>query len=168
MNKACLDPVTGKILVLHYQIDDSHTIWLDGDEKHIVKTFWCIQSNSNLHRFVTHNGNDFDWWFIILRSFILGISVPMFPYNRFKTDNNYVDLAEVWNLGRIYSAKDCISLRHLCKIMNVPAGLKETHPEISENFEWNYFNNREQTLEYAADEVRVLRPLDLKLNKGVV
>ena len=98
---------------------------------------------------------------------MLGISVPMFPYDRFKTDVNYVDMAEIWNFGRVQSGT-CVSLRNLCKAMGVDAGLKETNPEISENFEHEFKNNYERTMQYAADEVRVLRELDLKINKGVI
>ena len=166
LKDAALSPLTGKILVLHCLSTISDNLYYyDGKEIDILYSFWTDYAVHE--RFVTHNGNSFDWPFIIRRSLMLGIEVPMFPYDRFKHSEVHVDLAEVWNFGWV-KAETCISLRHLCRAMGVDAGLKDTNPEISENFEWEYEHNRERTMRYAADEVRVLRELDLKINKGVV
>ena len=166
LKDAALDPMTGKILVIHFWSNiNKELIYYIGDETGMLKSFWEVYTQHD--RYVTHSGNAFDWPYIIRRSLMLGISVPMFPYDRFKTDVNYVDMAEIWNFGRVQSGT-CVSLRNLCKAMGVDAGLKETNPEISENFEHELKNNYERTMQYAADEVRVLRELDLKINKGVI
>ena len=166
LKDAALDPMTGKILVIHCWSNLSNEmVFYNNDEESIITAFWIDYAQHD--RFVTHNGNNFDWPFIIRRSLMLGIEVPLFPYDRFKFSDVHVDMAEIWNFGRVQSGT-CVSLRNLCKAMGVDAGLKETNPEISENFEHEFKTNYERTMQYAADEVRVLRELDLKINKGVV
>ena len=166
MKNAALDAMTGKILVIHcWSTISDKLYYYKGEEKGILNSFWTDYAGHE--RFVTHNGNAYDFPFIIRRSLMLGISVPMFPYDRFKHSDVHVDIAEIWNFGYVTPAT-CESLRNVCKAMGVDAGLKETNPEISENFEHEFKTNRERTMQYAADEVRVLRELDLKMNKGVL
>lgn len=144
---AALNSITGKVLIISLKINDAPIVHLEGNETDIINEFWNLQSQCD--QFITFNGNRFDWPFIIQRSWILSVPVPILP-DRPKRDTNYIDLMEVWTCSNY---KEFISLHHLCKALRIDAGLKTTHPEISERFQWHYDNEHDKAVQYATDEL---------------
>ncbi len=147
LQDSALSAVTGRILVISLQIDDAPIIHLEGNEADIIDQFWSMIGH--VDQFVTFDGTRFDWPYIIRRSWMLDIPVPIL-IDRPKKDSNFIDLLEVWRCGQ---HQEHISLTNLCKAMHVEAGLKITEPEISERFQWHYENNHPKALQYAGDEI---------------
>lgn len=155
---AALNALTGKVLVISLKINDAPIVHLEGNEADIIEEFWTLQSHCE--QFITFNGNKFDWPFLIQRSWILGITLPILP-DRPKKDSNYIDLMEVWACGNY---KEFVSLTNLCKALSIEAGLKITSPEISERFQWFYENEHDKAIQYCADEITAT---ELTFNKLV-
>src|SRR3989344_1360217 len=71
-----LDPNYSKIIFIGLKLNNELKL-LEGEEKNILNEFWDIIKENNNAVIVTHNGYKFDVPFIIVRSIINNISIPL-------------------------------------------------------------------------------------------
>lgn len=79
------------------------------EEKELIKRFWELTKDYD--RFVTYNGRGFDWPFLVIRSGINHLKIPMEidDYNKTK----FVDLADKFKQGRQFK------LEALCRAFGI-------------------------------------------------
>lgn len=71
------DPNYSKIVTIGIKKIDEDVKILFGEEKEILKEFWDFMKDNRDYILVTHNGYKFDVPFIILRSCINGVKIPV-------------------------------------------------------------------------------------------
>ncbi len=90
-----MDPNYAKIISIGIKISDSETKIFSGDkEKQILEEFWTfLKENIQDHIFITHNGYKFDIPFLLIRSVINKIPIPIsINLNRWRMeDSNHFD-----------------------------------------------------------------------------
>jgi len=122
INKAALDPFTGRVIAIGWTQDDGDIICEhygssneSGHEFNILDAFWCKFRELNEHVFCGFNILSFDLPFLIRRSFTLGVKVPKDVNGVFnfastsgrRMNSRFLDLMDFWRLGNF---QDRISL----------------------------------------------------------
>lgn len=106
-DKAALSAMTGKVLAIGVINGEGKTAILhgDGSEEKLLTDFWELcKKKRGKDRFAGMNIYGFDLPFLIIRSWILGVSIPNYVYTPSgkwtNFDQSFVDLRCVWLLGR--------------------------------------------------------------------
>lgn len=104
VERAALDPITGRVLAIGTQSDGGYAMVILGDdyEFSILSAFWSLveESLANRHPIIGWNIHDFDLPFLINRSRILNVAVPSgLRHGRYWNDL-IIDLMKVWTLDR--------------------------------------------------------------------
>jgi hypothetical protein len=118
LEKAALDPLTGRVLAIgllsfgpnedkatsEVALDDAAC---DDNERELLEDFWSVFLRSldgERTFFVGHNSTDFDLPFLVTRSRILGVRVPPLVIrrsgNRYSFSDRFIDTRTVFALGR--------------------------------------------------------------------
>lgn len=115
---AALDATTGSIAIIGMLTPDG-AVMLRADamtEADMLKQFWATQASAKFNVIVGHNLRNFDMPFIIRRSFIHGIPVPMGVLHHNRLTEKFVDTMELWAAGERGAS---ISLDNLAKALGV-------------------------------------------------
>ena len=117
IEKAALSATTASVAIIG-MLSASSTIIMradDHEERTMLSQFWAhIHSTGAL--IVGHNLRSFDLPFLIRRSFIKGVIVPLGVLHKGRLDERFIDTMEVWAAGE-WGAK--ISLNNLAKALGV-------------------------------------------------
>lgn len=92
--KRSLDPNYSRVIMVGLKVKDEPTRILKQDnEKQLLAEFWDFAKSRNRPIFVTHNGYQFDIPFIVIRSVVNGIEIPLeINTNKFRMeDSNHFD-----------------------------------------------------------------------------
>lgn len=122
-DRAALNPFTGQIVVIGLINQDAAIVYLEGDEKNIVRLFWhhFTQPDDGARKFLFWSGcgaaeKMFDLDYIVTRSRILGVKVPPQVRNgRFYTPR-IVDLASEFLL---YQREQYLSLTKAAELFGL-------------------------------------------------
>ena len=156
--KAALDECRGEVLAIGY-FGNHQLIHGDGmSEPEMLINFWdkfkvCTESDY-LRKMVGFNIFGFDLPFLINRSRIHGLIIPpsVIKKNRYWHDS-FIDLAEVWNLGRYGKYK---SLDEIC----ISSKLGEKLDGISgADFHKLWANDRDKAKEYLSRDLLLTKQL---------
>ena len=111
-----LDPNYSRIILIGIKLNNELRL-LEGDEKDILNEFWNIIKENNNARIVTHNGYKFDVPFIIVRSIINNIKIPLEinlnPWNMIRS--NHIDTMLIFSQNVFTNA----GLRILARLNNI-------------------------------------------------
>lgn len=108
-NKAALSATTGKVLAIGLINGEGKSAILHGgdehSESHLLTEFWALcKKKKGKDRFAGLNIYGFDLPFLIIRSWIQGVSIPNYIYSLSgkwtNFDHSFIDLRNVWLLGR--------------------------------------------------------------------
>ena len=117
--KRSLDPNYSKIIAIGIKLPDEPVKILAGNnEKEMLADFWDILKNNKTDVIVTHNGYQFDIPFLILRSVINNIEIPInINTNRWAMENsNHFDTMMFFsNYGNFTN----LNLNILCKMHGI-------------------------------------------------
>jgi DNA polymerase elongation subunit (family B) len=94
-----LDPNYSKIITIGIKPFKQDPIILSGDEKEILEQLWTFLKNQENPIIVTHNGYQFDIPFIILRSIINNVDIPIhINTNKWSMENsNHFDTLQFFS-----------------------------------------------------------------------
>jgi hypothetical protein len=133
------------------------------DEQEILESWWDVfqsWNRSDGRRFGGFAIFHFDLPFLILRSRILGVSIPMaekLRSGRYFSTNLFCDLQEEWLLGRSRHECNC-SLDHVAKSLGVGAKTQE-----AKNFGRLYASDEAAALSYLRNDLAITRAVADKL-----
>jgi len=121
--RAALSPATGRVVAIGYGdglTTAAQYIGDDIDEADVLHDFWhAYQENQG--QWVGHNIYDFDLPFLVRRSWVSGVKIPIGVYThscgRTYWSDRFVDTMKLWGLG-VYQER--ISLDNLCRILGGP------------------------------------------------
>ena len=86
--KRSFDPNYSKVIIIGIKEQGKDSTILEGDEKEILTKLWNLLRNRKNILIVTHNGYQFDIPFLIIRSIINKIEIPLsINTNRFRMEN---------------------------------------------------------------------------------
>lgn len=117
---AALDATTGSIAIIG-MLRPSGFEMLRADktsEADMLQRFWEVQHSAEFNIVVGHNLRNFDMPFIIRRSFINGIGLPLGVLHKGRLTEKFVDTMELWGAGERGAS---ISLDNLAKALGVGA-----------------------------------------------
>lgn len=155
LERAALSPLTGQILVIGLMdpIDGKQAI-LEGSELQTLPLFWWHWNKGG--SFIGFNVKEFDFKFIVIRSRILGISVPSDIMEGRYWNHRIMDLMERFCC---YSRDTAgYSLNAICKAM----GLGEKNGS-GKDFARLYEDDREKALEYLRKDLALEAALAKRL-----
>lgn len=118
LDSAALSAQTGQIVIIGTR-RDGVTEFLEGDEKHMLETFWRMWSESHPATFIGHNCFNFDVPFLMRRAWMLGVTVPagvMDGRGRYLSDR-WADTMAVWSCGSRQSEAGSSSLDAIAKAL---------------------------------------------------
>lgn len=158
LEKAALSPLTGRVLVIGVKPFGPHSPqFFEGDERAMLAEFWNVVGIG--HDFVEwygHNLSFFDLPFLIKRSWLHGLPVPLsilFESNgRYFNGRRFKDTMTTFQCG---NRQDFVSLNTVGKFF----GLGGKAEENSANFAALYATDREAALAHLAR--------DLELTEGI-
>ncbi|TRZ65021.1 3'-5' exonuclease, partial [bacterium] len=114
--------------------------YIRGDESRVIELFWKTLTTKNYNLFITFNGREFDCPFIMLRSFILGItpSYNLMEGSDFNFSKYHIDLIKelTFNRHSPTGARRKFSLDFYCKQLGIesPKGQGVTGEMVGELF----------------------------------
>lgn len=141
--RAALSPVTGKVLVIGYGIDEGMVVGNTENEIEILTGFWNVVREGKI--LCGFNIAHFDLPFLIRRSMKYGLKVPRVFINNRYLSNQFIDLMLVWKCG-VYD--DNISLDRLARFLGV--GQKEG---TGKDFAKLWLEDRPKALEYLRNDL---------------
>jgi hypothetical protein len=167
IEEAALWPETGKVLaigIMAGSLSESVIFHVNqSDEREILESWWDIfqsWNRSDGQRFAGFAIFHFDLPFLILRSRILGVRVPMAEQlrnGRYFSTNLFCDLQDEWLLGRSRHECNC-SLDHVAKSLGVGAKTQE-----AKNFGRLYVSDQAAALSYLRNDLAITRAVADKL-----
>ncbi len=101
MDRAALDPTTGKVLAIGMIDLDGSRIILDGagDEATLLTEWEKITSRYKAECFVGFSVKSFDCPFLVKRAWKLGVKPFLRPGVNLRYLENWIDLRETWQMG---------------------------------------------------------------------
>lgn len=169
-DKAALDATTGRVVAIGlYHVNGSRIIDCDGsasDEEAGLRAFWSdvedvMATNTPMIGFNTHN---FDLPFLVRRSWILGVPVPMGVRQGRYWNPLFIDLMKWW----AFDGRDLISLDTLAAAFGLPGKIKEVDgvPVDGASFYLAWRGNRPVAEAYLRQDLKI--PALLAQRMGVV
>lgn len=133
----CFNPASqkGAVLVISDKDlipeKDNYTYYVYKDEKSLLEAFWVMAMQ--YEKFVTYNGDTFDFPYLIIRSGINRVKVPL---SIKKWSDNFVDLQQKIKQGRPFK------LEILCKVFGIenPKEAGVSGDQVSELFDKMEYN----------------------------
>jgi hypothetical protein len=124
LDKAALDPATGRVLVVGAM---NAATGVGGMAKHgtpegeLLQAFWAkyVKCRMDNRRIVGFDIRNFDLPFMRIRSAILGVDVPRSVFDGKRFDPLFVDLAEDWACGRRWTDVGKFKLDRVARAMGV-------------------------------------------------
>lgn len=153
---AALSPLTGRILVIGVKPFGKEPIILEGDEITILQQFWqMVGYASEFEQWYGHNIHGFDLPFIIKRSWLHSIPVPLYSVmsGRYINDRRFIDTMVGFQCGDRQS--QYVSLDTVAKFFGFPGKTEDLGSQFAEV----YATDRPRAIAY---HVR-----DLELVEGI-
>ena len=121
MEDAALDALTGMVLLVGvYDTSTNGVSWFEGPEDYLLRNFWDFyngtRNNANNADWVGFNCGDFDWPFLIRRSFINGVKPGKVINERGYMLEGLTDLRKLWQCGNKQAPG---SLDAICRAMRL-------------------------------------------------
>lgn len=161
VEKAALDPLTGRVLAIGWTADDGfESMDGDGHERLVLSDFWTLYESCEERSLslVGFNIFGFDLPFLVNRSRILGVDVPPSVVNGRFFSRVFIDLLKVWNFD---SYSNYVSLNKLCKAL----GLGEKNGDGAD-FARLWEEDREQAIAYLRQDLALTTKLANRLKIG--
>jgi DNA polymerase elongation subunit (family B) len=151
---AALSPITGRVLVIGAKPFGGTPVTFEGDEAPMLHEFWqYVNAERVFDTYYGHNLHAFDIPFLIKRSWLHGIRVPMEVIfdasGRYVNDRRFVDTMVAFQCGDRRS--DFISLDTVAKFFGFPGKTED----IGAQFATIYATDRDRAMAY------LYRDLDL-------
>lgn len=102
MDRAALDPLTGRVLAIGFlPLQGASTVLGDDDEATLLREFWdkCTNQHGAHRLMVGFNTHLFDLPFLVRRSWKHRVKVPAWVRRGRYWSDNFIDLREHWQLG---------------------------------------------------------------------
>ena len=147
ITKAALSPLTGRVLAIGVKTDGERGVFDYNDEKHTLKEFWKYFRHNNVAIWVGHNSNNFDWPFLIKRSWKHNITIPTGIKDGRWYRKNIQDTQEIFT-GGAYGER--IKLDTLAKYFGV--GAKNGDGAF---FSELYFDNKAAAIDYLYNDLDI-------------
>lgn len=134
---ACYNPASqkGAVLIISDKEltpeKENYTYYVYKDEKSLLEAFWVMAAQ--YEKFVTYNGDTFDFPYLIIRS---GINRVKVPFSIKKWSDNFIDLQQKIKQGRPFK------LEILCKVFGIenPKEAGVSGGQVSELFDKMEYN----------------------------
>ena len=182
IQKAALSPLTGEIVVIGLSNDSGDVTTIEGPEEHIIRSFWQHVEIGGTQgtKFYNWSGRgaysvNFDLDFIVTRSRILGIKVPMIVRSGRFYGPQFVDLAKEFLLYQNDAYLSLSAAAELCGLFEQGVLLKDgtsPRPKLptdkiqGANFAHFYdlgAKDREDALDYLSNDLALLHCLKLHM-----
>lgn len=166
LDRAALSPLTGRILLACVAEDDGPAEFIEGDEAAVVRGVLdrLTATIAAGGRCVGFNVHGFDLPFLRQRALLLGLPFPRVLLNEFRGrlgwHERLIDLLDLWSFGG--RTRDLVSLDALAKAFGLPGKTGDFGP----HFGALYRENRSAALEYAGQDVELVRALYARLDPG--
>ncbi|MFZ2643173.1 MAG: 3'-5' exonuclease [Verrucomicrobiia bacterium] len=148
---AALDATTGRIAILG-TLTRNGAVMLRADvmsEARMLTEFWRMQDAADVSVIVGHNLRNFDMPFIIRRSFMNGLGLPLGILHKNRLTERFVDTMEMWGAGE---RNAMISLDALARALGV-GGKTGSGGDFSALWE----ADKERAVEYCAHDLELTR-----------
>jgi len=153
--KAALNPATGYVICVQYSNSEGEVFIDHAPEADILNRFWAEFSKQRLSggKLVGLNILEFDLPFLVVRSWLLGVDVPMGVIERWKHRVNwsevFIDLRNEYLLGRSWSncKSDFATLARVFGTPGKPDGM------TGADFAEMWVTDPEKAKEYAIQDV---------------
>lgn len=110
VDRAALEPVASRVLVICYRNQDGRTRFSEGSEREILKEFWDRASSAMRKggSLIGFNIKNFDVPYLVRRSWVVGeLDLPPNVYAKGKwLSEVFIDLREMWQCG-VWENKFC-------------------------------------------------------------
>ena len=162
VDKAALSPVTGRVLLIGVIKDGRFVGICDDNEANSLGLFWTKVDEwlGNKLPVIGHNSNSFDLPFLVRRSWLLGVDVPLEIRQGRYWHPLFRDTMEFWNCG----AREYVSLNSLGEAFGVGQKTEGIHGRDFSKLwfgempaeQWgNPSEQRTKALEYSEQDVRL-------------
>jgi DNA polymerase elongation subunit (family B) len=160
-DRAALSPETARVAAIGWTEYGSEKInaVMSVPEKEMISGFWSRVNAAMLagKEIIGFNSNHFDLPFLVRRSWILGIKVPMlFAYNN-RLKPCFVDLLDVWKCGNY---QDGIKLSRLATLLGVTGKWQDLDGSL---FHQLLAIDQESAREYLVADVKLTEAVWLRL-----
>lgn len=159
LDKAALCATTGRVLAIGTRKDGENTIFASGDEKHELASWWatveqCARDGAVL---VGFNIGRFDIPFLVRRSWVLGVPVPVGIFTgRYLNHHVFLDLYEEWQCG---DRTESISLKRLAEFLGV--GTKDANGGAA--FAEKWVTDRKAAIAYLENDLALTEAVAMRL-----
>ena len=152
--KAALSPLTGQILVIGIKPFGLPVRYLEGPETGILADFWQeFGDGVELDKWHGHAITGFDLPFIIKRSWLHGITVPMSLLftngGRYINDRRFVDTMTAFQCG---DRNDFVGLDRVAKFFGLPGKTEDLGAQFAEI----YRTDRARALAYLGRDLEIV------------
>lgn len=147
-NGAALNAATGQVWAIGVWSEEENFRIFEGFEKEIISNFWDHFKRLGHFDWVGHCIKNFDFPFLVRRSWILGIKPPRIMKGRYYLDT-ILDTMEAWSCGNY---RDTISLDNLCKAFGLP-GKNGSGKDFAEL----YAKDPNKALQYLKDDLKITK-----------
>ena len=152
IDRAALDPMTGRVLAIGVVDQDGSVDVLSGSEPDLLYGFWdVIRCSGGIHRLIGFSVLSFDLPFLIRRSWRHGIPVPVGLRDGRYWSKDIIDLRDVWQLGDRQAHG---SLNAICKFLGLGEKLGD-----GKDFAGLWETDREQAINYLKQDLNLTRKL---------
>lgn len=132
---AALSPLTGRVLVIGIKRFGAHEpTFLEGDEPTMLREFWNIVGiSAGLDYWYGHGLHGFDLPFLVKRSWLHGIPVPMqtiFGDRGYVNPRRFIDTMVAFSCGD--RAAGYISLDTVAKFFGLPGKTEDLGPQFAQ------------------------------------
>jgi len=159
LEKAALCATSGKVLAVGTRQDGTNTLFATGDESLDLKAWWaCVEQSAREGSIlVGFNVARFDIPFLIRRSWVLGVNVPVGVFNgRYLNHHVFLDLYEEWQCG---DRDETISLKRLSEFLGV--GTKDKDGAVA--FAQKWVTDRKAAIAYLENDLVLTEAVATKL-----
>ena len=147
VEKAALSPLTGRVLAVGVASDKDGQGGFEGDEDYLLGEFWKYFRHNNEAQWIGHNTHNFDWPFLIKRSWKLGVPVPSGIRDGKWYKKNLRDTMEMFCSGGSYG--DRISLDRLARYF----GCGSKGGQSGAHFAETYHNDKPAAIAYLYNDL---------------
>ena len=146
VKKAALSPLTGRVLAIGISSEKDGQGVFEGEEDYLLGEFWKYFRHNNEAQWVGHNTHNFDWPFLIKRSWKLGVPVASGIKDGKWYRKNLRDTMEMWGSG---SYGDHIKLDRLARYF----GCGSKGGQSGAHFAETYHNDKPAAIAYLYNDL---------------
>ena len=157
VERAALSAATGRVLAIGYLASESGKFAVDhgdGDELKLLKSFWAkyAECRQQQRKMVGHHRRAFDVPFLIRRSWILEVDVPVTVIEQGRyLDDIFADTESVWSCG----TRDSISLDDLSLALGTGKKPDGVNGAMFHKLWFGTQDERAAAIEYLVNDLRL-------------